>query len=181
VEFLVLRKNTNTDVMGSELLFSGRGSESHDTVLDEILSACVSEAFEVLLEVGLGRLASGTDCYGVVLIIVCGWACLEEMSSSLINSCNNQTTSKWSLRRMASLGLTFLLELDNHSLNWVLTSISVEVVKGFVSHELADVPGIGSEAREHHAQMVIDIEHLLLVGCEIVWRLLESNDDLNRM
>jgi hypothetical protein len=73
---------------------------------------------------------------------------------------------------MACLDLTLLGNLVDESLCWVLTVVSVPVVQTFLSHKLTEVPRISSKTSNGDAHMIIDIEHLLLMDCEVVGTLL---------
>jgi hypothetical protein len=137
-------------------------------MLYHIVTTSVSEAFEVLFKICLGALALGSDCHGCVLIEVGAWACLEEMGSLLINSSNQESDTERSLGWMASLGLTLGGQFVDHSLDWVLATMSVPVVQRFVPHVLVDVPGISSEPREGNTQVIIAVEDLLLMRSQFM-------------
>ena len=47
---------------------------------------------------------------------------------------------------MTSLGLTFLGNLVDHSLDWVLAVIGVPVIEALITHELVQETSVGSKA-----------------------------------
>jgi len=103
------------------------------------------------------------------------------MSAKFINSCNEKADTEWSLGWVTCLGLTLFGKLIDHSLNWVLTVVSVPVVQALVSHEFVNVSGISGKTGEHHAHVVIDVEDLLLMGGKIIWGHFQSNQHLYKI
>ena len=100
------------------------------------------------------------------------------MSASLVDTTDEDADTVRALGRMAGLLLRLHLDLVDHALNGMLALLNVPMVKRLLSHELADIASVGSEARENHTHMIIDVVHLLLMLGELVGSHLESDQNL---
>jgi hypothetical protein len=60
----------------------------------------------------------------------------------------------------------------------MVTIMSVPVVEGLASHELAEVASVCSQTGNSDAHVVIDVEDLLLVASQIMWTLLQGYKNL---
>jgi hypothetical protein len=57
-------------------------------VEDEFFQIGSAELFEMILEIGAGRLRSGSNRISIILIIVTAWAGFKEMGAIFVNSGN---------------------------------------------------------------------------------------------
>ena len=79
---------------------------------------------------------------------------------------------------MSGLDLTLLGNGGDESLSWVLTSIDILVVEAGVHHILAQETSISGHTGDDDTHVIIDFEDLLLVDGQVMWRLLETKEDL---
>ena len=147
-------------------------------MLDKLLPRELSERLVVLLEVGLRGLRTSSDGHSDVLVVVARGACLEQVCTCLVNGADQQTNSEGSLCGVEGLDLRLLGDLADQSLSGMMAVMSVPVVEALASHELAEETSISGEASNGDTHVIIDIEHLLLVACQVMRALLERDENL---
>jgi len=132
--------------MLSEFRVLGTCTQRLDTVGDQIIERGIFERLEVLLKVGLRGLAPVSNCHGVVLVIISRRACLEQVSTVLVNASQKEANTKRTLGRMACLDLGLAGNFSNNPLGRMLALVSVPVVETFISQKLGKETSICSHS-----------------------------------
>lgn len=99
------------------------------------------------------------------------------MCPSLIESTNEETDTKWTLRRMSCLDLTLLTNGCDQSLTRMLASIDILILEASVGHELAQEASISCHTCDDDSHVLVDLEDLFLVDCQVMRRLLQTQED----
>ena len=137
-------------------------------MVNEVFDATATEALEVLLEVGLGGLASVADGECLVLVVISGGAGLKEMSAGLVNTADKETNSERAFARVERFELGLSRNFSDNTFARVLRLVGVPVVEAFTSEELGQETCISCHSGNNDAHMVINFEDLLLMGGKIM-------------
>lgn len=172
-ELLVLANGTHRDIVLTELGLLCTGLEGTEAVLDQLLLGARGERLKVLLKVGLGRLGARADGHSDVLVVVARGARLEEVSAGFVDAANQEAHTEGPLGGVVSLDRGLLRNLAHQSLRWVMAVMGVPVVQALAAHELAEVASVCSQAGDSDAHVVVNVEHLLLVACQVMRALLQ--------
>ena len=63
----------------------------------------------------------------------------------------------------------------------MLRAINIAEVEASIAHELGKETSIGGHTRDANTHMCINLEDFLLVHCQIVWTLFETDKDLENI
>ena len=98
-------------------------------MLNKLLPSEWGKALIILLQVSLRGLRASTDGHREVLVIVSGWASLEEVGACLINGAYKEADTEGSLSGMVSLYLGLLGNLGNQTLGGMMAIMGVPIVE----------------------------------------------------
>mmetsp|Transcript_9776 Transcript_9776/g.13241 ORF Transcript_9776/g.13241 Transcript_9776/m.13241 type:complete len:228 (-) Transcript_9776:12-695(-) len=174
-ELLVLANDADTDIMLGEFCVLGTSFHCLNTMLDKIFPAKRGEVLVVSFEVGLGTLASISNGHSMVLVVVGRGASLEEVGASLVDGSDEKADAEWSFGWVASLHLTLLGNLTDKSLSRLIGLMGIRVINALITHELAKETSISSHTRDGDTHVLIDLENLLLMECQIVLTLFQTD------
>ena len=102
------------------------------------------------------------------------------MCARFVDGSNEQAHSEGSLCWVSSLHLGLGCNFGNESLSWVLTAVSVPVVKALGAHVSAEKASVSCHAGDHNAHMLVNLEHFLLMDCELMRSFLQSTKHLQQ-
>ncbi|VEU38378.1 unnamed protein product [Pseudo-nitzschia multistriata] len=146
---------------------------------DEVVQGGLREGLVVLLEVGPGRLAPGPHRRGVEFVHVSRRAGLVEVGrlELRVHAGHQQADPKGppDVRLGRPLVLVGQVAHDHGGRDG--GPVDVLVVEALVPHVLGQGPGVRRQPRDSHADVVVDLEELLLVARQLAHRPLEGPQD----
>mmetsp|Transcript_50040 Transcript_50040/g.113597 ORF Transcript_50040/g.113597 Transcript_50040/m.113597 type:complete len:268 (-) Transcript_50040:137-940(-) len=145
-----------------------------DTVLDELLHRRVNKRRLVLLQVRLGGLGPRANGHGRVLEVVPRGLRLEEVWARGVHRTDQQTHTVRPPNVHLSASLVLVGDIRHKAAGLECRAVDVAVVEALGAHVLGEAPCVRVEAGDGHAHVVVDLEQLFLVRCQLVWRALKG-------
>ena len=100
------------------------------------------------------------------------------MRAGFVDSADEQSHAEGTLRGCARLDLALAGNFDDKTLAGVAGAVRILVVHALIAHKFGQEARICCHSADGDSHVLIDLEHFLLVGSQIMWRLLQAHDHL---